>query len=184
MKKLVDLGGGVVLRNCLIELRGSLRARTGLTFPAVRLCIDEGPPSNQWSLSFRRRRLIRGRLDDLQVERLQRQELCVSYYGAGLICAQLGEQLPQFFWRFLNRSELRDSLAELEVSDPELVEQSLSLLDQELLLRLLRLLVQERFSLNRLPALLEVLLEEHRLGRPLSPDRLVTPAVIEVMLES
>lgn len=124
--------------------------------------------------------LVRDRLQPDQLSRLQREELRASYYGTGLICSHLQTKLPNYYWKFFQRAELRDTLAELELSDPDLAEESLRSLNQ----KLLRLLLKERFSLTRLPALLEGLLEERDLGRPLRPDFLVSPAVLAVVLES
>jgi flagellar biosynthesis component FlhA len=183
LKKLEGFGDGVILHNSLIGLRAYLQQTTGITIPAVKVSTSYALAPDQWCLRFRRRLLMRDRFDADQLARLAREELCASYYGSSLICRRMQFELPNSFWKFLTRGELRDTLAEMEISDPDLAEETLRSLDQELLLKLLRLLLKERFSMNRLPALLEVLLEEQDLGRPLSLERLVTPAVLAVMLE-
>ncbi|MFN8606735.1 MAG: hypothetical protein U0931_04345 [Vulcanimicrobiota bacterium] len=183
LAKLDHEAEGVVLHNCLINLRAVLQQSTGITIPAVRVTTSADLAPDQWCLRFRRRRLILERFAAEQMARTAREQLCSSYYGSSLICGRMQAELPVFFWRFLTRADLRDTLAELEISDPDLAQAALLLLDQELLLKLLRLLLKERFSLNRLSALLEVLLEERELGRPMTPQQLVTPAVLAVMLE-
>lgn len=183
LSKLETYADGVILQNSLINLRAYLQQTTGVLIPGIKISTSLSIGPDEWCLRFRRRVLLRDRMDRAQVERLQREELCTGYYGAGLICSQMQTELPSFFWKFFSRAELRDTLAEMEVSDPDLADEVLRCLDQELLLKLLRLLLKERFSLTRLPALLEVLLEETDMGRPLRPDYLVTPAILSVMLE-
>lgn len=183
LSKLDKFGEGVILHNSLINLRAYLQQTTGIIIPAIKISVSYGIDPQEWCLRFRRRVLTRDRFDCKQMERLQREELCTSYYGSGLICARLQTELPNYFWKFFTRAELRDTLAEMEVSDPDLADEAIRCLDQELLLKLLRLLLRERFSLTRLPALLEVLLEETDMGRPMRPDFLITPAVLAVMLE-
>ncbi|MBN9416035.1 MAG: hypothetical protein J0I12_11390 [Candidatus Eremiobacteraeota bacterium] len=184
LSKLETFAEGVILHNSLINLRAYLQQATGITLPAIKISTSLSIGPDEWCLRFRRRVLLRDRLDRSQVDRLQREELCTSYYGSSLICSHMQTELPNYFWKFFSRAELRDTLAEMELSDPDLADETIRCLDQELLLKLLRLLLKERFSLTRLPALLEVLLEETDMGRPLRPDYLVTPAVLSVMLES
>lgn len=183
LDKLRKFGDGVILQNRLMSLRVYLRSKSGILIPAVKVSTSYELEPDRWCLRFRRRVLSQGRFDLEQVRRLQGVELCTSYLGASLICGQIQMELPAYFWKFYSRLELRDTLAEMELSDPELAEQTVARLDQDLLLKLLRLLLKERFSLTRLPALLEVLLEEAELGRPLGPQSLVTPAILAVMLE-
>lgn len=183
LTKLETLGEGVILHNALVNLRAYLQKTTGIILPAVKITTSYIIEPQEWCLRFRRRVLLRDRLEPEQMERLQREELCTSYYGSGLICSRMQTELPNYFWKFFTRAELRDTLAEMEVSDPDLADEAMRCLDQGLLLKLLRLLLKERFSLTRLPALLEVLLEETDMGRPMRPDFLVTPAVLAVMLE-
>lgn len=183
LSKLERFGDGVILNNSLMNLRAYLQQTTGVLIPAIQISTSYSIGPDEWCLRFRRRMLVRDRLEREQLNRLQREELCSSYYATGLICSHLQTELPNSFWKFFQRAELRDTLAEMELSDPDLAEETLRSLNQELLLKLLRLLLKERFSLTRLPALLEVLLEEHDLGRPLRPDFLVSPAVLAVMLE-
>ena len=183
LSKLETFAEGVILHNSLINLRAYLQQTTGVLLPAIKISTSLGIGPDEWCLRFRRRVLIRDRMDRTQMERLQREELCTSYYGSTLICSLMQTELPNFFWKFFSRAELRDTLAEMEISDPDLADEVLRCLDQDLLLKLLRLLLKERFSLTRLPALLEVLLEETDMGRPLRSDFLVTPAVLSVMLE-
>lgn len=183
LSKLERFGDGVILHNTLIGLRAYLQQTNGITIPAVKVSTSYALAPDQWCLRFRRRVLVRDRFDADQVARISREELCASYHGSSLICGRMQTELPNSFWKFLTRGELRDTLAEMEISDPDLAAETLRSLDQELLLRLLRLLLKERFSISRLPALLEVLLEEQEMGRPLTAERLVTPAVLAVMLE-
>lgn len=184
LSKLEKFGEGVILHNSLINLRAYLQQTTGIIIPAVKITTSYGIDPQEWCLRFRRRVIVRDRLEPEQMERLQREQLCTGYYGSGLICSRMQTELPNYFWKFFTRAELRDTLAEMEVSDPDLADEALRYLDQELLLKLLRLLLRERFSLTRLPALLEVLLEETDMGRPMRQDFLITPAVLAVMLES
>ena len=183
LSKLETYGDGVILQNALVNLRAYLQQTTGILIPAVKIHTSYRIGPQDWCLRFRRRVLISDRLDADQMSRLHREELCTSYYGSSLICSRMQTELPNFFWKFFSRAELRDTLAEMEISDPELADGVHRCLDQELLLQLLRLLLKERFCLTRLPALLEVLLEETDLGRPMRPDYLITPAILAVMLE-
>lgn len=184
LSKLETFGNGVILHNSLINLRAYLQQTTGIIIPAVKISTSYKLEPQDWCLRFRRRILMRDRLDEEQMGRLQREELCTSYYGSTLICSRMQTELPSFFWKFFTRAEMRDTLAEMEVSDPDLADEAIRCLDQEMLLKLLRLLLKERFCLTRLPALLEVLLEETDMGRPMRPDYLVSPAILAVMLES
>ncbi len=183
LSKLETFGDGVILHNYLTNLRADLQRTTGVIIPAVKVCISYEVNTHGWCLRFRRRLLVGGRLDQEQMERFHGEELCTSHYGSWLIWSRMRDELPKYLWKFFGRAELRDTLAEMEVGDPDLAEEALRCLDQGLLLKLVRLLLRERFNLTRLPALLEVLLEETDLGRPMRPDFLITPAVLEVMLE-
>ena len=183
LRKLGQFEDGVILHNSLMNLRIYLQKSSGILIPAVKVSTSYTLKPDEWCLRFRRRALLGDRFETEQIRLLHGEELCTSYRGAGLISGRMQSELPAYFWKFYSRGEWRNTLAEMEFSDPDLAEQVNARLNQDLVLKLLRLLLKERFSLARLPALLEVLLEEADFGRPLRPESLVPPAVLAVMLE-